>query len=228
MENLFNKIFPLKCIECGELGEIICDSCLYNTEILNTQYCIYCDKPSFNGYTHLECLRKKRDLPIQTISIYKYENLIRDIIKTSKYGSKKFLVLKKLSYEASYLLKEWAFNFEKYICISVPSSKNKYKYRGFNQAQIIADVVSKKLNLITDDSILTREKDTKAQFKLNKKDRFNNLKNAFNVNKDIKGINILIIDDVVTTGSTIREISKVLYDAGAKRVKCLTISKKFK
>ena len=228
MENLFNKIFPLKCIECGELGEIICDSCLYNSEILATQYCIYCDKPSFNGYTHLECIKKQKDIPIQTISIFKYENLIRDVIKTSKYGSKRFMALKKLSYEASYLIYELNFNFEKYICIPVPSSKSKYKYRGFNQAKIIADIISKKLNIPLDDSILTREKDTKAQFSLNKKDRFNNIKNAFKVNKDIKGINILIIDDVITTGSTIREISKVLYAAGAKKVKCLTVSKKFK
>lgn len=228
MENLFNKIFPLKCIECGELGEIICDSCLYNSEVLITQYCIYCDKSSFNGYIHLECLKKQKYIPIQTISIFKYENLIRDVIKTSKYGSKRFMALKKLAYEASYLLNEWNFNFEKYVCIPVPSSKNKYKYRGFNQAKIIADIISKKLNLTIDDSILTRERDTKAQFNLNKKDRFINIKNAFKVNRDIVGINILIIDDVITTGSTIREISKVLYAAGAKKVKCLTVSKKFK
>lgn len=226
MENLFNKMFPLKCINCGGTGEIICDDCLYNCEVLSTQYCIICDKPSFNGFTHKNCYKK--GVPLQLISIYKYEDTIRTAVKTSKYGSKQFLAIKKLAYEASYLLKEWGFIFTDYICVSVPSSKSRFKNRGFNQAEIISEIISSRLGLNKNDSIITRERDTDAQHKLNKQSRSRNVQGAFLLKKEIKGKNVLIIDDIVTTGATLKEISKILYEGGAIRVKCLTLSKKFK
>jgi len=228
MENLFNKMFPLKCINCGEMGEIICDNCLYDCDLLTTQFCIVCNKPSFYGFTHKECLEKNRYAPRQIISIYKYADTIRSCIKTSKYGSKQFITLKKITYEGIRILNEWGFEFKDFICLPVPSSKGKYIKRGFNQSEIITEIFCKKLNLKMENSILNREKETDAQFTLGKKDRFKNVQNAFKVCKDIKGKNIVLVDDIVTSGATLLEISKVLYENGANRVKCFTLSKKFK
>ena len=114
MENLFNKIFPLKCIFCEQIGEIICENCLYDCDILDLQYCIVCDKPSFYGFTHDKCLINNPNAPKQCISVYKYKEKIRDIIKISKFGSKRFFVLKKLCYESCYLIKEWGFLFKNF------------------------------------------------------------------------------------------------------------------
>ena len=230
MENLFNIMFPLKCVNCNQTGEVICDSCLYDCELLTTQYCVVCDKPSFDGYTHRECLKRKGPSPSQVISTYKYENTIRTSIKTSKYGSKQFIALKKITYEGIRILKEWGFEFNDYICTAVPSSKSKYIKRGFNQSEIITEIFSKQLNLNSNNSILVRERETKAQYYLKKKNRFENVKGAFAINKnaEVKDKKILLIDDIVTTGATLLEISKALYESGAKEVKCFTLSKKFK
>jgi len=230
MENLFNKLFPLKCVNCNQVGEIICDNCLYDCELLTTQYCVVCDKPSFDGFTHKECLKKKPYSPIQVISIYNYANTIRHSIKTSKYGTKQFLALKKVTYEGIRILKEWEYMFEDYICVAIPSTKSKYIRRGFNQSEIITEILSKQLKLQIANNIFIRNKETKAQYYLKRGDRFENVKDAFTVNrsKNIKGKKILLVDDIVTTGATLLEASKILYESGVKDVRCFTLSKKFK
>lgn len=233
MNNLLNIIFPLKCINCGQPGEIICDNCLYDCELLTTQYCIVCDRPSFDGYTHKECgLKKRNQSPTQVISIYAYKDTVRDCIKTSKYGSKQFISLKKLIYSGIEILKEWNFDFKDHICISIPSSKKKYKKRGFNQSEILTEIVAKQLHLETQNSFINRVKETQAQYTLDKKERFENLKKAFAINDNsyeyLKDKKVLLIDDVVTTGATLLEATKILYECGVQEVKCLTLSKKFK
>jgi len=231
MDNLLNKLFPLKCINCNQIGEIICDNCLYDCELLTTQYCIVCDKPSFNGDTHTECLKRNPSkTPTQLLSVYNYKDTVRDTIKTSKYGSKKFIALKKLTYESTVIIKEWGLNFDDYICIAIPSSKKRYKKRGFNQSEIITEIIAKRLKLPVYNSIIERIKETEAQHTLGRSNRFENLKDAFST-KDktfLKDKKIILIDDVVTTGATLLEISKLLYESGVVEVKCITLSKKFK
>lgn len=228
MDKIFNKLFPPTCLNCNQIGECICDNCLYNCEILSAQFCVVCDKPSFNGFTHKSCFLQSKKQITQSISVFKYQNLVRDSIKTSKFGSKKFITLKKLAYESAYLLKEWGFVFKDFIIVPVPPTKSRYKLRGFNQAQIIAEIYSNKLNLNIENSIISRIKDTKHQYKLDKFERNKNIKNSFLVNKNINGLKILIIDDIITTASTLKEISNELYKNGVKEVRCLTLSKKFK
>lgn len=228
MENLFNKLFPLKCVNCGKVGEIICDNCLYSCDLLPIQYCIVCDKPSFNGITHVKCKDSNKNAPEQVVSVYKYAKVVRHSIKTSKYGYKQFLALKKMTYEGIKVLKEWGFDFKDFICVPVPTTNNKYIKRGFNQAEIIAEIFSKQLHLPMYINIIKRERETKAQYYLGRKNRFENVKDAFKVIGNVSGKNILVVDDIVTTGATLLEISRILYDNGAHKVLGFTLSKKMK
>lgn len=221
-------MFPLTCINCKEVGEIICDNCLYNCQILDTQFCISCDKPSFNGFTHKKCYLQNKSQITQNISIFNYKDLVRECIKTSKFGAKRFITLKKLAYEACYLLNEFNHLFKGFTIVPVPSSNKRINKRGFNQSLIIAKIFSKKLQIPLDNSIINRKLDTTHQFKLNKKNRRLNLKGSFVIQKEIKNKKILIVDDIITSGSTLREISDVLYKSGAKEVRSLTLSKMYK
>jgi competence protein ComFC len=225
MDNLINILFPPKCAFCGKVGELFCTDCLSQCVILNGQICIVCNKPSPDGYTHKWCQTGSN--PTQSISSFIYSGLVRECIKKSKYHSKQFMALKILAHEAVSLVKDWGFTFENFICTSVPISKIRYFERGFNQVDLIARKFADTFCIDFDNSILKRTRDTKAQHEIGKVERAKNVFGAFTCNPEkVKGRRIVVIDDIATTGSTLLEISKVLYLAGVKEVRCFTLSKR--
>jgi competence protein ComFC len=113
-------------------------------------------------------------------------------------------------------------NFD-YI-LYVPLHKKRERKRGFNQSKIIANQLGKELGVEVLD-ILERSKNTRRLFELDEKERKQELKNVFKISKDIKNYtnkNILLIDDIFTTGSTVNEISKLLKLNGINEVYIFT------
>jgi ComF family protein len=102
--------------------------------------------------------------------------------------------------------------------IPVPLHPSRYRERGFNQSIEIAKTTAKVLHIPVDVSICIRHRDTPHQTSLTAKQRRSNIKNAFTVLKPVKGLHIAIVDDVMTTGSTVRELANSLKKAGAKCV----------
>lgn len=108
---------------------------------------------------------------------------------------------------------------EKPDCIlPVPLHKARYRQRGFNQAIEIARTVSKELHIPLDLNTCLRHRDTPHQTELSAKQRRKNLKNAFSIIKPIQARHIAILDDVMTTGTTVHELAAVLKKAGVSRV----------
>jgi ComF family protein len=122
--------------------------------------------------------------------------------------------------------------FEGFTVIPIPMNKDKYKERGFNQAEIIAKSVSREFKLSYNDTYLVRVRSTKAQYEYDRKRRFANVKGAFAVAKpatsdsSVSGKKILLVDDICTTGATFLEAAKTLYQAGAAEVRCFSLSRK--
>ncbi len=109
--------------------------------------------------------------------------------------------------------------------VPIPLSGKRRRQRGFNQAELVARKVAKRMNLPVYGRLLIRTRDTKAQKGLNDQERKNNLKRAFKTRKNKVQLNhILLIDDIYTTGSTMNEAAKELKRAGAEQVYCLSIS----
>ncbi len=116
--------------------------------------------------------------------------------------------------------------FNELNCITfVPMTKDAVRARGYNQAELLAKAVSKRLDLPLVSAVV-KQKNTEAQKTLSRKEREQNLKGCFKVEKrpDIKGKNILLIDDVLTTGATADAVCKKLLDAGAERVFLATVA----
>ncbi|MGB9894147.1 MAG: ComF family protein [Candidatus Saccharicenans sp.] len=111
--------------------------------------------------------------------------------------------------------------------LPVPLHKKREKARGFNQSELLARELSRLSSIPTLSGLLVKIKNTPAQVSLEATDREVNLKGAFQVKKieRIKGQSLLLIDDVFTTGSTLKECSLVLYEAGAKEIKALTLAR---
>lgn len=112
------------------------------------------------------------------------------------------------------------------IVVPVPLHPKREKRRGFNQAQIIAKELGYIIGIKLVDRNLIKRKNILPQTVLVAKDRLKNVEGAFEVKNsdEIKGKIVLLIDDVYTTGATIRECSAVLNDAGAKEVRAITIA----
>ena len=165
---------------------------------------------------------------IEHYYFFKYKNLIREQILGIKFNEKAYNCQ-----TLSYFLENMKKSFEKLkkydIIIVVPVSKKRQKDRGYNQTEIIAQKISKILNINIKKHILYKTKNTVPQSTLNKEQREENAKDAY-IAKNCKKIankRILLIDDIYTTGSTVNECAKTLIDSGIEKeqIGVLTIAK---
>ena len=104
------------------------------------------------------------------------------------------------------------------LVTGVPLHKSRQKERGFNQSSLIAEKVADYLSIPFDENVLKRVKNTKIQSGLVRKERMKNIRGAFELVEDVKGKKVLLVDDVWTTGSTMRECVKVMKKNGAREV----------
>ncbi|BCX15576.1 MAG: hypothetical protein KatS3mg097_468 [Candidatus Parcubacteria bacterium] len=113
-------------------------------------------------------------------------------------------------------------NFDNYYLTPVPITQKKLLHRGFNQTNILAQAINQTAAIPIAD-ILIKIKDTPDQVGLNLKERLENLKNSFNL-KSLPPKNIILVDDIKTTGATLKECAETLKKAGAKNIIALTIA----
>lgn len=119
------------------------------------------------------------------------------------------------------LIRMWEID----VLIPVPLHRKRQRKRGYNQAEIIARELGKRLGIPVDMSAIIRERETTPQKELGQKNRRKNLKKAFRLTgKRLIGKNILLIDDIYTTGSTIDAMAEVLMKTGCEKIYFLTIS----
>ena len=211
MINLLELIYPNVCGFCNKIcKDELCKKCKNKIK----EYEINIIKKPKNKYFE------------ELISIFKYEGIIREKIIQYKFEDKAYInntftkiILK--NEKICGLLKKYD------IIIPVPIHKKRKAQRGYNQTQLIASKISRCLNIKFCNNVLVKNKDIIAQSKLNKKERIQNIKGAFRIlnSEEIKGKNILLLDDIYTTGSTANECSKILKKAGAKKLGVLTIEK---
>jgi ComF family protein len=155
--------------------------------------------------------------------------MVRACIRGSKYSSRQFQALKRLvKYGVSKInLSVLVYD---HIVIPIPLARQKAKKRGFNQAELISRQLSDRFDLKHENSILTRERNTKSQYGLNREQRFKNISGAFFVpepyQKDVRGKKLLLVDDISTSGATFLEAARVLHQSGAHEVRCFSLSKK--
>ena len=151
-------------------------------------------------------------------------DVVRGVIGNIK-NRKSLTVCKKvgnlLAEEAERLVSKTPFDLVAYV----PMTRKATAKRGFNQSEVFARIISKRLNLDFEKNVLIKIRETKPQKSLNAAQRRTNLKGAFKVAKDVDGKSVLLVDDIITTGATLKENAKMLYKAGARRVTALTFAK---
>lgn len=224
---ILDILFPKVCINCGREGKYICNKCsIFISEAMPV--CPVCYKSSFFGETHSSCL-KKYGLD-GLISMWDYEGLVKRLIHNIKYNGLSHIIDECV--ESSFKLIATDIN-RFYSFLSFLSSDNTYityvpmyikrkKRRGFNQSELIAKEIGK-VNGCKVASLLKKIIDTESQTKLE------NVRGCFKAVEELEELGgvsqILLVDDIFTTGAAFKECCKVLKKAGIKKVWGFTLAR---
>lgn len=214
-------LFPPRCVNCNVLGSHFCQACQLCIKKINAPVCQKCGKPqSFERI----CFQCKLSLPSYTAarSLAAYEGPYRQAIIQLKYKGNGGLgeMLANSMFEFIKGLK-WDID----LLVPVPLGKQRLKERGYNQVSLVAKPLAWGLGLEYKPEALSRKRETKSQIGLSREERKRNVKGAFIANKNVAiGKNVLVMDDVFTTGATMNECAKALLSAQASRVFGITLA----
>jgi len=214
---MWDILFPKSCVGCGKRGSYICETCIAKAAKASPQ-CPVCKKFSFRGKTHGSC-STKYDLD-GLIALWKYEGVIRAGIHALKYKYVDSLAEELVIY-AFDLLQPYNDQLKRSIFVPIPTHISRERFRGFNQTDLIARELTKQFKGSTISCLLSQGLDKKSQVGSSKKERARNIIGKYAVNNTgllDSEANYILIDDVWTTGSTMREATKTLKKAGIKNV----------
>lgn len=216
---LLDLFFPVKCLNCGQYGEIICLECAKEIAKIKTLTCPECGRISECGRYCKSCKNRQKDLVLSGVVVSaRYDaGPVKEMIHHLKYSG--FVSLSDHLGELICQQIITQFKNSDFVVVPVPLYISRKNRRGFNQSELMAKYVSNKLHLPGGDALI-RQRDTKPQVELPRAKRLTNLENAFSCQDPdlILGRRVLLVDDVATTGATLNECAKALKNAGAKEV----------
>lgn len=207
LKSLFDWIYYKRCYFCGKISPsgVMCEECYKKIKINSPkQY------KTFNN--------------IEIFSIASYKNEIQKLIRGIKYHNQREFA----PYAAQLLFDFWQnteYADKNFEIIPIPSHEKRLKQRKYNHIELIAAEFSKLTGYPVNTELVFRVKDTVPQYKLSRIQRLENLKDAFAVNKEnYTGKNLLLLDDICTTGVTFQEMIKALNKAGINKLCGLVLS----
>lgn len=220
-----NLLYPSTCPICKKHSDSnehlpICKNCWDQIEQYTGPSCSICATPLVSEYATV-CENCIDDSPkfSKVLNYGLYSGALAEAIHRMK-----FYGVRRLAKPLTRLLLNLPIPKHDGI-LPVPLSKKGLISRGFNQSLLISNILSKELGIPLFTNALLKIKDTLPQIGLNAKQRRKNIKGAFSAGYDVKGLKLLLVDDVMTTGATARECSKTLIKAGAKEVVVVTLAR---
>ena len=221
-------LFPLRCPVCDEIvtpfGEKICLDCMKKLKYVLPPRCLKCGKKleeEEQEYCH-DCSHSKH-LFVQGRALYEYGSVAASVYRF-KYGNRREYA-DFYGEEIARYLGEFIRQVQPQALIPIPLHRIRRQIRGYNQALLLANAISRYTGVPICDKILVRVKNTVPLKQLNPKQRQNNLKNAFQLKENnVKLKTVLLVDDIYTTGSTMDEAATVLLAAGVERVYFITLA----
>ena len=230
VDNILDYISPKKCYSCLKEGHYICPTCLTYFQNFDS-LCYVCKWKSDNFQIHQKCKKASWEPYFdKVIILYHYKsNPLKKLLHDAKYYKIKsiyddFTILLSQKLKQNYDISKQ----ENFLISCPPMHWRRKLYRWYNQSEYLWKLLWNSLNLDTNFKLLKKRKYTVHQSHLSKTEREKNLDQAFVFNskfhEQVEGKSIIIIDDVVSTGSTISECSKVLKQNGAQEVIALIIA----
>ncbi|RJP28173.1 MAG: ComF family protein [Candidatus Omnitrophota bacterium] len=236
LKGIKDIIYPRVCIACNtkisedaSIEKLICLKCWEKIGRNKPPFCQQCgrqlQRKNINKSICDGCVRSNVYFD-RAFSPYRYEGAIKKLIHNFKYNNKKFLNKPLANLLINFINEyEIPIRFIDFL-VPIPLNNARLREREFNQSQLLAERLSMILSKPVLNNALSRVVNTRSQAELNGQERFINIKNAFRTieTSAIKGKNILLVDDVFTTGATLSEAACVLKKSGANIVFALTLA----
>lgn len=226
-DKILDFIYPDRCIVCDEIIKFgdksyICGNCISKVKFISSDFCEKCGKQLKPNRTICDDCKKTLHFYENGRSVFVYDGEIKSAILDLKYHNKMYL-----AHTLGAVMANLYSNSAKWkadAVIAVPSDYDRIVERGYNQSELIAEKFSKFTNIPYKNNIIKKVRKTTHQQLLNRNERMTNLVGSFYAIKikDIK--NIIIIDDVYTTGATVDACAKALIDAGYSKVYFMTVA----
>lgn len=223
MNFLLDIFFPRVCVECGKHGEDICNECLRKIKIRKIQQCPHCGKENAEGkFCSDYC--KKGYVFDQLIVCTDYAQIKKLIIKFKYKFSKDIINVFHNLLKAELKKCTGIVTIDTFV-IPAPIHKRNFKKRGFNQALLLGKAITQIIPNTKLVDCLSEKESRGQQAKLDRSRRLKNLNNSIGIQPHPPLKNILLIDDIVTTGSTLNECSRVLKNAGAEHITAIVLAR---
>ncbi|CAL7960518.1 competence protein ComFC [Alphaproteobacteria bacterium] len=229
---VLNTVFPNKCVNCRQQrtssAHTLCLECWQRLAFITSPHCCLCSKPKVFEQQKCPCEFTKctRNYYHRVRSALLYEGVAKNLIKRFKYGGHTNL---------QHIFAKWLYSNvaqwieDSHVIIPIPLHVRKLRERGYNQAWLIAKLLAKHYNKACIENALFRSRYTMSQSNLSHWERQQNILGAFMINDKYAHVfenrNVILVDDVITTGATANECAKVLAGCGARRINILTIAR---
>lgn len=228
-ERILDLIYPRRCVMCDKLlvpKEIgICRACEPKIQMTSEPYCMKCGKVLEKEESEYckDCLLHPHAFE-RGRSLFVYDGPVKGSLYRFKYGGRKEYA-KVYAHLTESRLGEYIKEIQPQALLPVPLHRKRYRMRGYNQSEVFARQLGRRMSIPVASKMAWRVKNTLPQKELDLADRQNNLKKAFKIKgNDVKLNTIIIIDDIYTTGSTIDALALALREAGVQNIFFLTIS----
>lgn len=229
-----DTFFPPHCHVCKtfipDAGDLhLCNECSEGVHPASSPYCTVCGMPfkTENGIDHTcgHCIIEPPPFAIARAAAL-YDGVIPDLVHSFKYSFKVHLRLP-LALLIVRHLSPSILAMEPDLIVPVPLHRKRLRERGFNQALLLAETISRRWKRPLSRHNLQRIRWTEPQINLPAAERATNVRGAFAVTepRDLKGKKIVLVDDVYTTGSTVKECARVLKKEGAAEVYVVTVAR---
>lgn len=234
--SVLDLVFPRVCLYCENSrkggGDFLCGFCQQEIVFIDPPYCHGCGIPADISYDfpteNFECAlcRKNSYSFDRARSLGPYDTALKQLIHHFKFGKQPGVMKDIAPFMADYFDRQ-EDSWDGFYVAPVPLYFRRMKARTFDQSFLLAREVARTLSLPLANGLLRRVRDTDSQARKTKSERAKNIKGAFAVDRPdrVAGMNILLVDDVMTTGATVNEAAKMLKRSGAGQIHVFTLAR---